>query len=312
MKVESPWFEWVPGDALKILWSSLLTWAGRLLLTVVYFLVAALIVRLLLGLLTFVRTRTRWNLGLNLLRREGSAVLFSLFQGLITYAGYTVAALLVLRRVFGVDTAALITASGIVGLAIGFGTQGLVRDFVSGLLLVLDGSIRPGDVVEIAGQSGVVQEVSFRTTRLVDAQGEVRHIPNGNIGAIVNYRGSGVEAVVNVFLAEMPDEKRNEILLHLKETLGALLREVPIFKEQWKACFHELPGTGTILLELSVCLLPSRRQLVDQMLVPVIRDSLAQAGITPHQDRIVVYYRQPESSAENERPVPIIGRRWRS
>lgn len=308
MKLDLPSIDVLTADVVKIIGSSLLTWAGRLVLTVVYFLLAALIVQVLVRSLVFIRTKTRWDLGLGLLRREGSAVLFSVFQGLVTYTVYTVAALLVLRRVFGVDTAALVTASGIIGLAIGFGTQGLVRDFVSGLLLVLDGSVRPGDVVEIAGQSGVVREVSFRTTRLVDAQGEIRHIPNGSIGAIVNYRGKGVEAVVNVFLAAELQESRHQIVARLKEALSGLRQAVPFFEETWKERFHELPGTGTALLELSFCLLPSRRPLVDQMLVPVIRDALAKAGIKPHQDRIVVYYRQPESSDGSERTTPIIRR----
>lgn len=281
------------GGLVRHLGGFIWQWTGRLVLVAVYFLAAALIVQIVVRVLHFVRYKTRWDFGLGILRREGSAVFFSLVQGMITYAVFIVTTLLVLRRVFQVDTAALVTASGIVGLAIGFGTQGLVRDFMSGLFLILDGSLRPGDVVDIGGQSGVVQAVSLRTTTLLDAQGEVRYLPNGSIGAIVNYRGKGLEAVVAVFVPEGTYRSEEDAREQVAPAVEGLRKAMPFFEDDWAAEVRSVPGTGAEILQLSFRVLPARRALIEQVLVPVLRDALARAGVKVHQDRVVVYYREP-------------------
>jgi len=88
---------------------------------------------------------------------------------------------------FGVDIAPLIAGAGVAGVALGFGAQSMVKDFLAGLFILTENQYRVGDVVEInQGVSGVVEQVSLRSTILRDLDGMVHHIPNGIIEIATN------------------------------------------------------------------------------------------------------------------------------
>lgn len=88
---------------------------------------------------------------------------------------------------FGYSIAPLLATAGIAGFAIAFGMQNIVKDIASGFLLLFDGQIREGDVVEISGKKGTVEEIKLRFIQMRDAAGVVHYLPNGSIGAISNY-----------------------------------------------------------------------------------------------------------------------------
>lgn len=85
---------------------------------------------------------------------------------------------------FGVDITPLIASAGIVGLAIGFGSQQLVRDFLSGFFILLENQYAKGDLVEIAGKAGKVEEINLRTTVLRSEDGKVHIIPNSAVSIV--------------------------------------------------------------------------------------------------------------------------------
>ena len=80
----------------------------------------------------------------------------------------------------GISIAPILAGAGVVGIAIGFGAQSLVKDFFSGFFLLLENQIRQGDFIEVAGKSGEVQEITLRYVRLIDYQGNVHFIPNAS------------------------------------------------------------------------------------------------------------------------------------
>ena len=86
----------------------------------------------------------------------------------------------------GVDLKPLLAAAGLVGLAIGFGAQSLVKDLISGFFILWENSIQVGDVVEVAGVSGLVEEVELRTIKLRDLSGNLHVVPNGVIDKVKN------------------------------------------------------------------------------------------------------------------------------
>jgi small conductance mechanosensitive channel len=96
-----------------------------------------------------------------------------------------VGGMMVLSEV-GVDLKPLLAAAGLGGLAIGFGAQSLVKDVISGFFILLEDSIRVGDVVEIAGVGGLVEEVKLRTIVLRDLAGSIHVVPNGHIDKVKN------------------------------------------------------------------------------------------------------------------------------
>ncbi len=96
-----------------------------------------------------------------------------------------VGSMMILSEV-GVDLKPILAAAGLGGLAIGFGAQNLVKDVISGFFILLEDSIRVGDVVEIAGVEGLVEEVKLRTITLRDVSGNVHVVPNGVIDKVKN------------------------------------------------------------------------------------------------------------------------------
>ena len=96
-----------------------------------------------------------------------------------------VAAFMVLEKL-GVPVAPVLTAAGVVGLAVGFGAQNLVQDFISGFFLLLEDQVRVGDVVSIGDKGGLVEKVTLRMVILRDQAGSVHFIRNGKIDVITN------------------------------------------------------------------------------------------------------------------------------
>lgn len=126
----------------------------------------------------------------------------------------------------GVDLKPLLAAAGLGGLAIGFGGQSLVKDLISGFFILLEDSIRVGDVVEIAGVSGLVEEVKLRTITLRDLAGNVHVVPNGVIEKVKNMTKGYSYYVMDVGVAYR--ENVDEVMVVLKE-IAAELQTDPAF-----------------------------------------------------------------------------------
>lgn len=95
--------------------------------------------------------------------------------------------LFIILREFNIDMGPLLASAGIIGLAIGFGAQNLVKDILSGIFLIFEEHLHVGDEVEINSFKGRVERLFFRTTRLRDDSGAIHIIPNGNIKSLSNY-----------------------------------------------------------------------------------------------------------------------------
>ena len=101
----------------------------------------------------------------------------------------TISALMALTA-FGVNTTALLTSAGVIGLAVGFGAQTIVKDFISGLLILLEGQYNIGDKVKIGGAEGEVIRVTARSTVLRNKEGNTFYIANGSVDNVINYSQS--------------------------------------------------------------------------------------------------------------------------
>ena len=101
----------------------------------------------------------------------------------------------------GVSVAPILGAAGVVGLAVGFGAQSLVKDYFTGFFLLVEDQIRQGDVVELGKHAGLVEEVTLRYVQLRDYDGHVHFIPNGSITSVVNMGRGHAQAVIDVGVA---------------------------------------------------------------------------------------------------------------
>jgi small-conductance mechanosensitive channel len=108
---------------------------------------------------------------------------------------------LVVLGEFGVQLGPLIAGAGIAGVALGFGAQSLVKDFLSGIFMLVEDQFGVGDIVDVGEASGLVEGVSLRTTRLRDVEGTVWHVPNGEIRRVGNKSQQWSRALLDVQVA---------------------------------------------------------------------------------------------------------------
>src|SRR5688572_5556712 len=118
-------------------------------------------------------------------RAKRAKTLGSVINKVVTIALSGVAVLMMLHS-FGLNIAPFLTGAGILGLAVGFGAQTLVRDVISGFFLILEDQVRVGDVAAINGTSGMVEAINLRTIVLRDGEGTVHVFPNGSITTLAN------------------------------------------------------------------------------------------------------------------------------
>ena len=118
-----------------------------------------------------------------------------------------IAGLMILREL-DVDITPVLTGAGIVGLAVGFGAQTLVRDVISGFFLILEDQVRVGDVAVVNGQGGLVEEVNLRTIVLRDEEGTVHVFPNGEVKTLANRSKDFSYYVITVGVAYDDDPDR--------------------------------------------------------------------------------------------------------
>ena len=139
--------------------------------------------------------------GLDALERAKRArTLGGILSNITTAVVLGVASLMILRE-FKVDISPALTGAGIVGVALGFGAQSLVKDMIGGFFLILENQVRVGDVVAINGTGGLVEEINLRTTVLRDEEGTVHIFPNGSITTLANRSMQFSFYVINLPLA---------------------------------------------------------------------------------------------------------------
>lgn len=115
-----------------------------------------------------------------------------------------IAVAMILKEI-GVDIRPILAAAGVLGIAVGFGAQSLVKDIISGFFILLENQIRVGDVVQVAGKGGVVEEVNLKMTILRDLSGNVHYIPNGEITVVTNMTKVYSRYVFNIGVAYRED-----------------------------------------------------------------------------------------------------------
>jgi moderate conductance mechanosensitive channel len=155
----------------------------------------------------------------------------STLSGLIRWAlrvGIIVIAFMMLLNEFGVSIGPMLTAAGVVGVAIGFGAQHIVQDFLGGFFLLLENQVRVGDVVQINDKGGLVEQMTLRMIVLRDYAGNVIYIRNGKIDVVTNMTKDYSRYVFNVGIAYR--ENVDEVIKVLKG-IDEEMRKDPQFKD---------------------------------------------------------------------------------
>ena len=129
----------------------------------------------------------------------------------------------------GIPIMPFLATAGVAGIAIAFGAQSLVKDIFRGFFLLAGNQIRQGDVVEIAGKNGLVEDITLRYVQLRDYDGNVHFVPNGEIGVVTSSSRTFAYAVIDVLIAlDQPIEP----VIQVMRDIGAQLRAHAVFGEK--------------------------------------------------------------------------------
>jgi small conductance mechanosensitive channel len=165
--------------------------------------VAAITIAVLQRLIRLFRERLSRRLG-DPEAVKRAATLGRVFRYIVAVVISLIAGMLVLGEL-GVSVAPILGAAGVVGIAVGFGAQSLVKDYFTGFFILLENQIRQGDVVGIADKAGLVEEITLRYVRLRDYDGNVHYVPNGLVTTVTNMSRGFAQSVIDVGIAYRED-----------------------------------------------------------------------------------------------------------
>jgi small-conductance mechanosensitive channel len=204
--------------------------------------------------------------------------------GFLRYGIYFSAVVMVLREA-SIDPTPLLAGAGVIGVAIGLGAQAFVGDIVAGFFILFENLILVGDLVEVGGVKGKVEEIGVRITRIRDDSGVLHAIPNGEVRKVSSHSKAYVNAVVDVYVPYEEDMRRVRDLL-AKVTEAALQEEPGAGPQEVKV--QEL-AEGSVLFRVSARVPPGRDEDVSDVLRARLLDALRDAGVgAPRARRAVL------------------------
>jgi small conductance mechanosensitive channel len=181
--------------------------------------------------------------------------------------------------------------AGILGLAIGFGSQNLVKDIVTGFFIIMEGQYAVGDSVEINGLFGRVEQVGLRITKIRDANGQLRFISNGSISRANNYTANYIAHTVNV---PFPHEEPEDPAAAVQPILDDFEREFQVFVEAPAVGPVESLPSYARVLKLETRSIPGRQSILESKLPARLKAGLERAGhALPSGTEISVALRYP-------------------
>ena len=223
-------------------------------------------------------------------RISRAKTLIPLLQNISKYVIYFISGVMVLREL-GVDTTAVIASAGVVGLAIGFGAQSLVKDVISGALLLFEGIISVGDSINVGEHSGTVEVIGLRNIHLRKYSGELRVIPYGEVNSFGNFNRGYMRAIVKVGVAYEQDVEKGmkileEIASKWAEENKDIVLEAPVIQGILSL------GSSEVTLRVAIKVKPLTHWGAERELKRRIKDTFDKKGIEIPFPRQVVYLRK--------------------
>jgi small conductance mechanosensitive channel len=212
-------------------------------------------------------------------RAQRAETIGAVLRSVVSILIWSIAVLTALDEL-GVNLAPLIAGAGIAGIALGFGAQSLVKDFVSGLFMLLEDQYGVGDVVDTGVATGTVEGVSLRTTRIRDADGVVWHVPNGVITRLGNKSQGWSRALVDVAIAYEADVPAAVEVM--RETARAVARDpefAPVVLAEPMVLGVESVTGGAVVVRITVRTRAQEQFRVQRALRARMKAALDAAGI---------------------------------
>jgi small-conductance mechanosensitive channel len=224
--------------------------------------------------------------------------LSTVLRSIVTFTVWTMATFLVLDQV-GINLGPMLAGAGILGVAIGFGSQSLVKDFLAGVFILVEDQYGVGDTVDLGEAVGIVEVVSLRTTRLRSVDGTVWHVPNGEIGRVGNKSQHWSRALLDIQVAYTTDltEARGVI----KDVADKVWHDEPeTILEEPELWGVESLGAHGIDIRLVIKTQPSKQWEVSRLIREGIKEAFDERGIEIPFPQQTVWMRTDEQTQQAE------------
>jgi len=268
---------------------NILKWGEKFLTILIIFVIAKIILYLLNKVIkrSFTPLKKTKNYQMKIQRAN---TLIPLLQNIDRYVVYFIASAMALKK-FGVDTTAIIASAGVVGLAVGFGAQSFVKDVISGAFIFFEGTVSVGDVIAVGEHSGTVEAINLRNIHLRKFSGELRIIPNGEVGNFGNLNKGFMRAVVEIGVAYEQDVEKG---------MKALEKIADRWAEENKDIVLEPPvvqginslGSSDVILRIAIKVKTTTQWGAERELKRRIKNEFDKAGIEIPFPRQVIYLRK--------------------
>lgn len=216
-------------------------------------------------------------------RAQRAETIRSVLQSVISIVVFTIAVVMVLGEL-GVNLAPIVASAGIVGVALGFGAQNLVKDYLNGICMILEDQLGVGDVVDLGEAIGTVEAVGLRTTRLRDVKGVTWYVRNGEILRVAN-ESQGTASVV----VDFPVSHGTDLELAQRE-MERVLREYAESEEGRAELLASPEVLGVqsvtavgITLRAVLTVTPSSRYTIGRLVNRKVSEAFTAAGISAPQ-----------------------------
>ena len=156
-------------------------------------------------------------------RAQRLEALGTILDSVLGVAVWSIAAFVILGSTFGISLAPLLAGAGILGVALGFGAQDIVKDFLSGFFILVEDQYGIGDIVDVGEATGTIESISLRTTRLREVTGTVWHVPNGEIRRVGNMSQEWSRVLLDIEVAYGADIDR--VAEVMESVAGKMARE---------------------------------------------------------------------------------------
>jgi moderate conductance mechanosensitive channel len=225
-------------------------------------------------------------------RAQRAHTLAPLLKNVALYAlSFTVA--MVILQEMGVDMRAIFVSAGVLGLAVGFGAQTLIKDIIAGFFVLFEGLVRVGDVIEVGAHTGTVESIGLRVTTMRVQSGALRVVPNGELTQFSNYNRGWARAIVDVGVTYDTDVRR--ALDALERAGREWSAEVGVALEPPRAQGIIRFGESDVGLRLAVKVAPGARHDTEIELRRRIKETFDREGLelaAPHR----AIYLKPEAA----------------
>jgi small conductance mechanosensitive channel len=181
---------------------------------------------------------------------------------------------------FGVNLGPLIAGAGIVGVALGFGAQSLVKDFLSGIFMFIEDQYGVGDIIDVGEASGVVEVVNLRTTRIRSVDGTLWHVPNGEIRRVANKSQEWARTVLDIEVAYDTDIPRAmEVIKRVADEVWEEAPEHATILEEPELWGVEAFGDSAVAIRLVMKVEPSEQWATARLIRARLKETFDAEGI---------------------------------